>query len=255
MTGSFNLIGIGGSGGLTNGVNHNQVGVTNPGLASGLANNGGPTQTIALLAGSPASQAGSASISGVTVPTTDQRGALRNPEHLNDGTTVDVGAYESSSTYLVTTPVDSFGVGTLRSAIAWANSNASNPLNPVTNIIVFSDTTFSAATPQTITLSPALGTIDLTNTSSPTMIDGPGYFVQNGVMSPDNHHQRRRARRPVRGQQRRDGHFLGLNIYPRYGHTRVVHSTARASCRCWTRVFWTMGPASMAVPSITILAR
>ena len=52
-TSAFNLIGTGGSGGLTNGVNSNQVGVSNAGLGT-LANNGGPTQTVALLTGSPA---------------------------------------------------------------------------------------------------------------------------------------------------------------------------------------------------------
>ena len=54
---AFNLIGTGGSGGLTDGTNGNLVGVTNPGLGP-LASNGGPTQTIALLAGSPAIGAG-----------------------------------------------------------------------------------------------------------------------------------------------------------------------------------------------------
>ena len=49
-----NLIGTGGSGGLTCGTYGNQVGVADPGLAAKLASNGGPTQTIALLAGSPA---------------------------------------------------------------------------------------------------------------------------------------------------------------------------------------------------------
>ncbi len=49
---SFNLIGTGGSGGLTNGVNNNHLGVANPGL-SPLANNGGPTQTHAFQTGSP----------------------------------------------------------------------------------------------------------------------------------------------------------------------------------------------------------
>ena len=52
-----NLIGTGGSGGLTNGSNGNLVGVADPGLGT-LADNGGPTQTIALLAGSPAIDAG-----------------------------------------------------------------------------------------------------------------------------------------------------------------------------------------------------
>ena len=54
-----NLIGAGGgNSGLTNGVNGNLVGVGDPGLGA-LANNGGPTQTIALLPGSPAIDAGS----------------------------------------------------------------------------------------------------------------------------------------------------------------------------------------------------
>ena len=45
---AYNLIGTGGSGGLTNGTNGNQVGVADPGLAAGLADNGGSTETIAL---------------------------------------------------------------------------------------------------------------------------------------------------------------------------------------------------------------
>ncbi len=54
----YNLIGTGGSGGLTS-ANNNQVNVSvaSAGLAA-LANNGGPTLTIALQAGSPALQAG-----------------------------------------------------------------------------------------------------------------------------------------------------------------------------------------------------
>jgi hypothetical protein len=55
---SFNLIGTGGAGGLTNGVNNNQVGVASPGLG-GLASNGGTTQTHVLLPTSPAVDAGS----------------------------------------------------------------------------------------------------------------------------------------------------------------------------------------------------
>src|SRR5262249_47425782 len=56
-TGSFNLIGTGGSGGLTNGVNNNQVGVADAGLGA-LANNGGSTLTHKLLATSTAIEAG-----------------------------------------------------------------------------------------------------------------------------------------------------------------------------------------------------
>src|SRR5204863_6773413 len=45
---SYNLIGTGGSGGLTNLANNNQVGVADARLGP-LASNGGPTQTHALL--------------------------------------------------------------------------------------------------------------------------------------------------------------------------------------------------------------
>ena len=57
-----------------------------------LADNGGPTQTMALLAGSPAINTGSSALipSGVT---TDQRGYAR----IFNGT-VDIGAYESPNT-------------------------------------------------------------------------------------------------------------------------------------------------------------
>ena len=59
MSSAYNLIGTGGSGGLSNGVNHNIVltGSDGPGLAP-LGNYGGPTQTMALLPGSPAIGAG-----------------------------------------------------------------------------------------------------------------------------------------------------------------------------------------------------
>ena len=87
---AFNLIGIGGSGGLTNGVNNNQVGVSNPGLGP-LANNGGPTLTVALLPGSPAIDQGSNTY--VIAGETDQRGFNR----IYNGT-VDIGAFEVQPT-------------------------------------------------------------------------------------------------------------------------------------------------------------
>jgi hypothetical protein len=81
-----NLIGTGGSGGLANGVNGNLVGVSAASLYLGpLANNGGPTQTMALLPGSPAIDAGVA-IAGLT---TDQRGLARMV-----GPAPDIGAFE-----------------------------------------------------------------------------------------------------------------------------------------------------------------
>jgi hypothetical protein len=88
-TSAFNLIGTGG--GLTNGKNGNQIGVTNP-LLGPLANNGGPTLTMTLLAGSKAINAGS---NALTVGpngkplATDQRG---DPRIV--GGRVDIGAVE-----------------------------------------------------------------------------------------------------------------------------------------------------------------
>jgi Dockerin type I domain len=95
VSGAYNLIGTGGSGGLVNGTNGNLVGVANPGLGP-LANYGGPTQTIALLPGSPAIAAGSVALAinpSTGKPlTTDQRGFPRIV-----GGRVDIGAFEVQS--------------------------------------------------------------------------------------------------------------------------------------------------------------
>ena len=102
---SFNLIGVGGSGGLTNGVNNNQVGVADPRLGP-LTNNGGPTQTYPLLSNSPALDAGDNCVTEVThcgdanIPqvTTDQRSLgfsrIADGPDANTSATVDIGAYE-----------------------------------------------------------------------------------------------------------------------------------------------------------------
>ena len=65
-----------------------------------LGNNGGPTQTIPLLIGSPAIDAGNPSgcrDSKGNLLTTDQRG-LRRPDR-DDQTGCDIGAYETQSYY------------------------------------------------------------------------------------------------------------------------------------------------------------
>ena len=125
-TGSVNnLIGTGGSGGLTNGSNGNIVGVPANQLPLGpLADNGGPTQTMALLGG-PAIDGGAT----VAAVTTDQRGVSR-PQHNRP----DIGAYEYdivTPSLVVTTAGDElnvssdprFGTGTsLREALAYAQS-------------------------------------------------------------------------------------------------------------------------------------
>jgi len=102
---SHNLIGVGGSGGLIDGVNNNKVGVTDPRLAP-LANNGGPTKTHALISDSPALDAGDNCITEVThcgepsLPQTitDQRRSgfnrIVDGPDANAMATVDIGAYE-----------------------------------------------------------------------------------------------------------------------------------------------------------------
>jgi co-chaperonin GroES (HSP10) len=95
--------------GFTNGANNDQVGSgaapLNPRLGP-LANNGGPTQTHALLAGSPALDAGNDCVLTNTCPntlgiflTTDQRGAgfprAADSADANLIQTVDIGAFEA----------------------------------------------------------------------------------------------------------------------------------------------------------------
>jgi hypothetical protein len=88
------MIGPGGSGGLVNGTNGNQVGVANPGLAP-LADNGGPTQTHALLIGSPALDKGS---NALAPSVNDQRGPafarILDSADADATATIDVGALE-----------------------------------------------------------------------------------------------------------------------------------------------------------------
>jgi hypothetical protein len=101
---SYNLIGAGGAGGLTNGVNNNQVNVADPKLGP-LANNGGATQTHALLVNSPALDAGDNCVTDAdhcgdaATPqlTTDQRGLARlvDGPDADSTATIDIGAYEA----------------------------------------------------------------------------------------------------------------------------------------------------------------
>jgi hypothetical protein len=95
FSGAYNLIGTGGSGGLVDGQDGNQVGVSNPGIDPALAQNGGPTQTIALLPDSPAIDRGSNDLAvdpSTGLPlSTDQRGdGFVRTVHER----VDVGAFE-----------------------------------------------------------------------------------------------------------------------------------------------------------------
>lgn len=122
VSASFSLIGIGGSGGLVNGVAHNLVGVSNPGLGP-LGDYGGLTRTIPLLPGSPAINAGTAAVGA----STDQRG--KPIVGL-----IDIGAFESQGFVLTPAP-GSTPQRALRST-AFPNPlaltvRASNPVEPV----------------------------------------------------------------------------------------------------------------------------
>ena len=128
LSGTNNLIGIGAAGALTNGVNGNLVGVTDPLLAP-LGNYGGPTQTVALLPGSPAINAGT---NGPGIPTTDQRG-------LGRVGAVDIGAFESQGFTLTigagSSPQTS-NVGTAFANPLAVSVTANNPVEPVNGGVV-----------------------------------------------------------------------------------------------------------------------
>jgi hypothetical protein len=103
--GDYNLIGDGtGMTGVQNGVNGNQVGSAaapiDP-LLGPLQDNGGPTLTHALLAGSPALNAGDSDQLGVA----DQRGVIRTGG-------VNVGAYQASASAFVVTVSGTVASGT-----------------------------------------------------------------------------------------------------------------------------------------------
>jgi hypothetical protein len=96
---SYNLLGFGGSSGLS-GITPTATNIIpnvplNRILAP-LANNGGLTKTHALVMGSPAINAGDPN-SRLTI---DQRGEKRGRAGLNTGSRIDIGAYEATSSVI-----------------------------------------------------------------------------------------------------------------------------------------------------------
>src|SRR5208337_2752804 len=100
---------------------------------------------------------------------TDQRGALRGALGLNAGPNPDIGAYEASSSYLVTLTTDTTDVGTLRAAVGWAN--VSTNVNPANSPVAPNTVTFDPSVTGTITLGSGL------TISSNVTITGPGATV------------------------------------------------------------------------------
>lgn len=137
----YNLIGRrDGSTGFTNGVNHDQVGsVAAPidPLLGTLANNGGTTQTMALLPASPAIDKSSA-VSGITA---DQRGLARPVDlasytNAGGGDGSDIGACELQAgtpdhLSFSVQPSDTIAGGTITPAVAVTILDGSN--NPTTS--------------------------------------------------------------------------------------------------------------------------
>ena len=101
-------------------------------LLAPLGDYGGPTQTMALLPGSPAIHAGSANIPGVTIPTTDQRGESRTGG-------VDIGDLESQGFTLTpvagSTPQSAFINTAFTNALA-VTVTANNAVEPVKGGVV-----------------------------------------------------------------------------------------------------------------------
>jgi parallel beta-helix repeat protein len=127
-SGNNNLIGSSIPGGFVNGVDGNIVDVVNPLLAP-LGNYGGPTQTMPLLPGSPAIDAGA---SGAGIPATDQRG-------LTAFGGVDIGAFESQGFTLKlvagSTP-QSANIGTSFAKPLAVSVVANNSVEPVNGGVV-----------------------------------------------------------------------------------------------------------------------
>ena len=161
-TSSYNLFGPGSSGGLTNGTNGNQIGVSNA-MLDVLANNGGYTQTHSLLTGSPALDKGAA-VSGMT---TDQRGQMRPFDisvigAASGGDNSDIGAVELQVTCntLTFSPISPLPGGTVSTNYSQAIS-ASGGTAPYTYTIT------SGSLPAGLGLSSG-GTLSGTPTSSGT---------------------------------------------------------------------------------------
>jgi hypothetical protein len=79
--------------GLGNGQNGDQIGVASPGLALAPADNGGPTDTVALQPASPAIRAGNApACEAAAIGDADQRGDSRD---ALTRAACDIGAYDT----------------------------------------------------------------------------------------------------------------------------------------------------------------
>ena len=165
VTGSYDLIGAGGSGGLgSSPSNHNQLGVTNPLLAP-LGHYGGPIETMALIT-QPRHWRGHRHLRSY------HRSARPDPQRRR----LSVGAFQASLAVESTAATVDTDAATLSlpGAVTLANQYAGTE-------ITFDPAVFAA--PQTITLS--TGELELSNTTAWTSISGPaaGLTISGGGVS------------------------------------------------------------------------
>ena len=160
---SNNLIGVNtGLSGITNGTNGNQIGTAgaplNP-LLGALANNGGPTQTMALSAGSLAIDAGSNTAAATL--STDQRGLAR----ING--TVDIGAFEYYAPPTVTSVAPAQGPLVGGTSVTLTGSSFTGAIavrfgtNPASSFTINSATSITCTAP-----AGTVGTVDISVTGS-----------------------------------------------------------------------------------------
>jgi hypothetical protein len=142
---------------------------TNPGLAPlAIYNthpaNTGSTATQALLAGSPALDAG---ING-KCPSTDQRGVTRPLVSIVGGTkTCDIGAYESDTTYPTTT-TSTTTTSTTTTTRATTTSTSTTTTTSTTTIIITTTTTRPTTTTTSTTTTTTRPTTTTTSTTTTT---------------------------------------------------------------------------------------
>ena len=165
IAGSYNLVGTDVAGFLTSSTG-NQIGVTNPGLGT-LESNGGPTQTIALLAGSPAIGAGSVALAvgaDGSPLTTDQTGRPR----LTNGN-VDIGDFEFNST--PTSP-------TVPTNLVAAANNGSVTLNWTASAGAASYNVYRSTTSRTESSTPYQTGIAATSFTDTGLTNGTTYYYE-----------------------------------------------------------------------------
>ena len=147
--------------------------ITSNPLLSPLANNGGPSPTMALSSGSPALGTGA---TGTTVPTSDQRSVAR-------GSVIDLGAYQSTPASAVATalsftisdPATTTGATVIITATVTQASGSTVPAGTVEFVNTTTGTTLGS-----VTLSNGQATLTTTSVSSGDTITGT-FTSSNGM--------------------------------------------------------------------------